>query len=107
MEPHSADYGAARVALTGDASGGGAAAPRRITRVEASAYLKERHGVSYAPQSLAKLACTGGGPRFYKFRRSVLYSTADLDAWVSEVQGRPVTSTSEARSVAAQRRAAA
>lgn len=42
---------------------------------EAAEYL----GLSKS--TLDKLRCFGGGPRFYKFGRAVVYSTADLDAW--------------------------
>ncbi len=29
-------------------------------------------------------ACIGGGPRFRKFGRRVMYAVADLDAWAAE-----------------------
>lgn len=34
--------------------------------------------------TLDKLRCLGGGPRFYKLGRAVIYDVADLDAWKSE-----------------------
>ncbi|MCA1365942.1 helix-turn-helix domain-containing protein [Bradyrhizobium sp. BRP14] len=40
--------------------------------------------VGLSKSSLDKLRCFGGGPRFYKLGRSVVYNTADLDAWMSE-----------------------
>ncbi|MDW9899101.1 helix-turn-helix transcriptional regulator [Sinorhizobium meliloti] len=53
--------------------------PLKNIRVkEAAAY------VGLSKSSLDKLRCFGGGPRFYKLGRSVVYNTADLDAWVVE-----------------------
>lgn len=46
-----------------------------------------------ARQTLAKFRVYGGGPRFVKLGRKVLYRQADLDAWI-EANAR--TSTSEA-----------
>lgn len=40
--------------------------------------------VGLSKSSLDKLRCFGGGPRFFKLGRSVVYSTADLDAWMAE-----------------------
>jgi hypothetical protein len=38
--------------------------------------------IGLSRRSLEKLRCIGGGPRFFKRGRSVLYAIADLDAWV-------------------------
>lgn len=40
--------------------------------------------VGLSKSSLDKLRCFGGGPRFFKLGRSVVYSTADLDTWMAE-----------------------
>ena len=53
---------------------------------EAAAYSK------YAESTLEKLRCYGGGSRFAKRGRKVLYRRSDLDAWLSE---QIVGSTSE------------
>lgn len=45
---------------------------------QAAAYL----GLSKS--TLDKLRCFGGGPRFYKFGRAVIYDVTDLDAWKAE-----------------------
>ncbi len=58
---------------------------RPLRRAEASVYLKERHGIDRAAQTLAKLACIGGGPNFRHFGRVPLYSPADLDAWAASL----------------------
>jgi len=53
-----------------------------IRRPEAAAYLRERYGFG-SWRSLAKLACVGGGPRYFRFGGAALYRRADLDAWVT------------------------
>ena len=40
--------------------------------------------VGLSKSSLDKLRCFGGGPRFFKLGRAVIYDIADLDTWVSE-----------------------
>src|SRR5437588_7323355 len=66
-------------------------------RAAASTYLWEEWGIERAVGTLAKLAVTGGGPRFRKAGRVPLYDPADLDAWACDLLGEPVTSTSELR----------
>ncbi|MEI7607771.1 MAG: DNA-binding protein [Rhodospirillaceae bacterium] len=68
---------------------------RRLTRAEAEVYLKETWGIARKKSTLAKLASVGGGPKFVKAARSVLYDPADLDTWALGLIGRPVSSTSE------------
>lgn len=65
-----------------------------LRRREASGYLHDL-GIPIAPPTLAKLACIGGGPRFRKFGRTVLYDKADLDAWVEQRLTSARTSTSD------------
>src|SRR3954471_9020206 len=66
-------------------------------RAAASMYLWEEWGIERAVGTLAKLAVTGGGPRFRKAERVPLYDPADLDAWARDLLGAPVTSMSELR----------
>jgi hypothetical protein len=50
----------------------------------AAAYLNcEQAGahLSLSPRTLEKLRTLGGGPRFRKLRRRIVYKVADLDAW--------------------------
>lgn len=54
---------------------------RYFSRKEASRYLNEKFGVNCAPQTLAKYACQGGGPNFFKFNRDAVYTDLDLDLW--------------------------
>lgn len=53
-----------------------AAQPQRyLTNDEAADYLR------LSPRTLEKQRVIGGGPRFRKFGRRVMYAVADLDAW--------------------------
>ncbi|MGV1856932.1 helix-turn-helix transcriptional regulator [Rhizobium rhizogenes] len=42
------------------------------------------HYVGLSKSSLDKLRHFGGGPNYFKLGRAVVYSTADLDAWMSD-----------------------
>lgn len=53
-------------------------AVRFLNNTEAAAYL------NLSPRTLEKQRVFGGGPRFRKFGRRVLYALADLDAWANE-----------------------
>jgi hypothetical protein len=48
---------------------------RYLTNEEAAAFLR------LSPRTLEKQRVLGGGPRFRKFGRRVLYAMADLEAW--------------------------
>lgn len=48
---------------------------RYLTNDEAADYLR------LSPRTLEKQRVTGGGPRFRKFGRRVMYAVSDLDAW--------------------------
>ena len=56
---------------------------RYLRRTEASAYLRERWGLFYAPSTLAKLACGDNAPAQHRCGRTALYTTAALDQWAS------------------------
>jgi hypothetical protein len=51
------------------------ATPRYFTNDEAAAFLR------LSPRTLEKQRVIGGGPRFRKFGRRVMYALADLEAW--------------------------
>jgi len=71
--------------------------PLRLTRSDASSYLRERHGISRTVGTLAKLAVIGGGPSFRKVgARGVLYEVAELDRWAESIISAPRNSTSAA-----------
>lgn len=54
-----------------------------LRRKDAAAYLQARYG-AYTTETLAKLACVGGGPPFRKMGAFPLYTPAELDAWALE-----------------------
>lgn len=52
--------------------------PRYLTNDEAAVYLR------LSPRTLEKQRVIGGGPRFRKFGRRVMYAVIDLDAWADQ-----------------------
>ena len=50
-------------------------ASRYLTNDEAGAFLR------LSPRTLEKQRVIGGGPRFRKFGRRVMYALSDLEAW--------------------------
>jgi hypothetical protein len=65
-----------------------------LRRAKAAEYLQEHYG-AYTTETLAKLACVGGGPRFQKMGPYPVYTAEDLDKWAMARMSRPVLSTSE------------
>jgi hypothetical protein len=56
-----------------------------ITRVQAR-YLTNHEAAIFlglSPRTLEKLRVIGGGPRFRKFGRKVLYAVEDLETWAN------------------------
>ncbi|GAB2468691.1 helix-turn-helix domain-containing protein [Comamonas humi] len=51
---------------------------RYLTNDEAADYLR------LSPRTLEKQRVLGGGPKFRKFGRRVMYAVTDLDAWAEE-----------------------
>lgn len=51
---------------------------RRMLRTDDAAKL-----IGLSPSTLAKFRLTGGGPRYIKLGRSVVYDPADVEAWLS------------------------
>ena len=66
---------------------------RFLTPREASQYLAGL-GLSYAPSTLAKLRCVGGGPVFHSFGRSTRYTPQRLREFVRSKLSAERTSTS-------------
>lgn len=54
-----------------------------LTRVDVSVAAMHA-GVSTS--NLNKLRCHGGGPRYYKIGRRVVYDLADIDSWLASMQ---------------------
>jgi hypothetical protein len=65
-----------------------------LRRNQAAAHLYQRCGM-YTPETLAKLACVGGGPPFRKVGPFPLYTREDLDAWLAQRMTPTVRSTAE------------
>lgn len=68
--------------------------PAFLRRSQAADYLRERYGFG-TTETLAKLACVGGGPRFRKLGRFPVYTAEDLEAWAVSRLSEPVSSTTE------------
>src|SRR5262245_15580971 len=68
-----------------------------LTRREASAYLRDQHGIMRSPATLAKLASVGGGPIFQKRGKAASYTKENLDRFADEITSKPVRTTSELR----------
>ncbi|AIJ46926.1 hypothetical protein O987_14050 [Comamonas testosteroni TK102] len=51
---------------------------RYLTNDEAAEYLR------LSPRTLEKQRVMGGGPKFRKFGRRVMYAVTDLDAWAED-----------------------
>jgi len=60
---------------------------RFLANQEAAAFL------NLSPRTLEKMRVIGGGPRFRKFGRRVVYAVADLEQWAN---ARSCDSTSDA-----------
>lgn len=65
-----------------------------LRRDRAAEYLKSNYG-AYSKETLAKLACVGGGPLFRKLGRYPVYTVTDLDAWALARMSRLMSSTAE------------
>lgn len=65
-----------------------------LNREKSAAYVRDK-GLPCTKATLAKLACVGGGPTFYKFGRNVVYLPFDLRNWITARLSGPKTSTSD------------
>lgn len=65
-----------------------------LTRPEAAEYIRAR-GLILSKNTLQKYATVGGGPMYRRFGRRVVYTPADLDAWIERKLSAPVGSTAE------------
>lgn len=54
--------------------------PEYLNRSEAARYQRQKYGTG-SVSTLAKLASTGGGPRYVVFGGRALYTKAWLDEW--------------------------
>ena len=72
---------------------------RRLSGHEAARYL----GISAS--TLSKLRVFGGGPKFHKLGRRVVYDTRDLDGWFEARQRSSTSDSGEAGRLASGARA--
>ena len=72
---------------------------RRLTRREASAYLRDEWGVRRTYGTLANLAISGGGPEFQRDGTRALYTVGSLDTWAAKQLTPPAKSTAELASL--------
>ncbi len=68
---------------------------RRLRRDEAVEYLREKWGLCYKPQTLARIALSPGGPKFQKFGVTPLYPQAELDRWAQSKLSKLKSSSKE------------
>lgn len=68
---------------------------QKLDTKQASAHLKNKHGIDRAPGTLMVLRVRGGGPAFVKVGRQVRYTPSALDAYAAQITSAPVMSTSE------------
>ncbi|GAY21195.1 helix-turn-helix transcriptional regulator [Sphingobium fuliginis] len=68
--------------------------PTYLRRHQAADYLQANYGFG-TTETLAKLACVGGGPRYRKLGRFPVYTPEDLQAWAESRLSSPVASTAE------------
>lgn len=66
-----------------------------LSREEAAAYVRAK-GLPCAKLTLQKMATVGGGPEYRKFGKRVVYTGADLDAWIDARLSGPIRSSSQA-----------
>src|SRR5262245_36010824 len=62
-----------------------------LRRWEAAEYLREIHGLQFAPATLAKFACGGVGPEICFVNKIPFYRPTALDAWAKASISKPTT----------------
>lgn len=68
---------------------------RLLRRDEAAAYIRSTYNIRCSKSTLASMATRGGGPAFRRIGNSVVYDTADLNAWVRRRTSPKVHSSAE------------
>jgi hypothetical protein len=67
----------------------------KLGAAEASEYVRRNGGLKRGVRRMAQLRHNGEGPKYYRDGKIVIYDTDDLDAWIAEKLGAPVSSTAE------------
>ncbi len=80
-----------------------------LTREEAAEYIKKNggSGASITPKTLGKYASVGGGPKYHKYGRRVVYFPSDLDEWMRARMTPKLANTSQDQSITKRVREAA
>ncbi len=72
----------------------------KLTRSEASEYLKRVHGVSRTPNTMAKMASLGiDGPEYTLFGRKPMYDPDDIDKSVKSKMSKKISVVSELKNI--------
>ncbi|WP_425405843.1 hypothetical protein [Hwanghaeella sp.] len=66
-----------------------------FTRAEASAYLFNKYRIPRSPNYLAVQAVQGGGPKFRRAGRNVIYARSDLDTYAEDQLSPAAATTAE------------
>jgi hypothetical protein len=74
-------------AFTLNAASSSKISTKYMRRVEAANYLRENWGIVRAPQTLARYAVQGLGPKFVKAGHVPMYQPCWLDAWARDLIG--------------------
>lgn len=75
LRPQAASSSTPQPASINTGNAAASAQPRYLTNDEAATHLR------LSPRTLEKQRVIGGGPRFRKFGRRVMYALSDLEAW--------------------------
>ena len=65
---------------------------RYLNTREAAAHIRDK-GLPCSPNTLTKLRCVGGGPKFFSFGRRKIYTELTLDNWVEDRLSGPKPNT--------------
>lgn len=66
-----------------------------LQRDDVSRHLWDAWGMRVAPATLAKLASSGGGPKFHKVGRTPIYPLDEVNAWARKRLGPLLSSASD------------
>jgi hypothetical protein len=69
--------------------------PGSFVPTSAAANMLASYGLPISASRLNVLRCRGGGPKFHRFGKRVVYTEADLKAWVIGKTARKFDSTSQ------------
>jgi hypothetical protein len=68
-----------------------------LNTVAAASYVRAKFSIGCTPAYLCKLRSVGGGPRFRRLGRYVVYAVSDIEAFYRRRLSGPMSSTSQAK----------